>query len=46
MFEQILDLIKKYDKIIIHRHKKPDGDAIGSQEIGRASCRERVSVAV
>lgn len=31
MFEQILDLIKKYDKIIIHRHKKPDGDAIGSQ---------------
>lgn len=31
MFEQILDLIKKFDKIIIHRHKKPDGDAIGSQ---------------
>ena len=31
MFEQIFDLIKKYDKIIIHRHKKPDGDAIGSQ---------------
>ncbi len=31
MFEKILDLIKSYDKIIIHRHKKPDGDAIGSQ---------------
>ena len=26
-----MNLIKKYDKIIIHRHKKPDGDAIGSQ---------------
>ena len=31
MFEKILDLIRSYDKIIIHRHKKPDGDAIGSQ---------------
>ena len=31
MFEKILDLIKKYDRIIIHRHKNPDGDAIGSQ---------------
>ena len=31
MFESIIDLIRKYDKIIIHRHKKPDGDAIGSQ---------------
>ena len=31
MFEQALQLIKKYDKIIIHRHSKPDGDAIGSQ---------------
>ncbi|MDL2292768.1 bifunctional oligoribonuclease/PAP phosphatase NrnA [Acholeplasma sp. OttesenSCG-928-E16] len=28
---QILNLIKEYDKIIIHRHKNPDGDAIGSQ---------------
>ena len=31
MFEKILEAIKAYDKIIIHRHKKPDGDAIGSQ---------------
>ncbi len=31
MFEQALKLIKKYPKIIIHRHAYPDGDAIGSQ---------------
>ena len=31
MFEKIFDLIKKYDRIIIHRHKNPDGDALGSQ---------------
>lgn len=31
MFEQALDLIRQYDKIIIHRHKNPDGDALGSQ---------------
>ncbi len=31
MFEKVLELIKKYDTVIIHRHKKPDGDAIGSQ---------------
>ena len=31
MFEQVLDAIKKYDRIIIHRHSKPDGDALGSQ---------------
>ena len=31
MFEKILDAIKAHDTIIIHRHKKPDGDAIGSQ---------------
>lgn len=31
MFEQILDKIKKYSTIIIHRHKNPDGDALGSQ---------------
>jgi len=31
MFEKILDLIHKYDTIIIHRHSKPDGDALGSQ---------------
>lgn len=31
MFEQIVERIERYDTIIIHRHKKPDGDAIGSQ---------------
>lgn len=31
MFFQALEAIKKYDWIIIHRHSRPDGDAIGSQ---------------
>ena len=31
MFEAIFDLIKQYDTIIIHRHKNPDGDALGAQ---------------
>ena len=31
MFESIIALIEAYDTIIIHRHTKPDGDAIGSQ---------------
>lgn len=31
MFEKALALIKKYPRIIIHRHAYPDGDAIGSQ---------------
>ena len=31
MFEKSLELIKKYNTIIIHRHITPDGDAIGSQ---------------
>ena len=31
MFEKIVALIEKYNKIIIHRHTKPDGDALGSQ---------------
>ena len=31
MFENILRLIEAYPKIIIHRHKNPDGDALGSQ---------------
>lgn len=30
-FKTILELIKKYQTIIIHRHKRPDPDAIGSQ---------------
>lgn len=31
MFEQIIELIHRYPRIIIHRHKNPDGDALGSQ---------------
>ena len=31
MFEKVLDAIKRYDRIIIHRHSNPDGDALGSQ---------------
>lgn len=31
MFEKIRARIAQYDKIIIYRHKNPDGDAIGSQ---------------
>lgn len=30
-FETILEKIKSYDTIIIHRHQRPDPDAIGSQ---------------
>ena len=30
-YAKALELIKKYDVIVIHRHTKPDGDAIGSQ---------------
>ena len=31
MFEQILEEIRQASRIIIHRHNKPDGDALGSQ---------------
>ena len=31
MFNKTIALIEKYDRIIIHRHKNPDGDAVGSQ---------------
>ena len=31
MMQKILQAIEKYDTIILHRHKKPDGDALGSQ---------------
>ena len=31
MFETILQEIRRFDRIILHRHKKPDGDAMGSQ---------------
>ena len=31
MFEQMLNAIKEHEVIIIHRHTKPDGDALGAQ---------------
>lgn len=31
MFEIAWNLIRKYSRIIIHRHTNPDGDALGSQ---------------
>ena len=31
MFEAIVEAIRKHDTIILHRHKNPDGDALGSQ---------------
>ncbi len=31
MFETMLQEIRQYDRIILHRHTKPDGDAMGSQ---------------
>ncbi len=31
MYKQILQEILHYDRIIIHRHTNPDGDALGSQ---------------
>lgn len=31
MFEAVLQAIKDADRIIIHRHTRPDGDAMGSQ---------------
>ena len=32
MFEAIHKLIEQYPRIIIHRHKSPDGDALGAQQ--------------
>lgn len=31
MFEQVMQAIREHDRIIIHRHNRPDGDALGSQ---------------
>ena len=39
MFEKILQAIKAYDRIILHRHNRPDGDAMGSQVGLRALLR-------
>ena len=43
--QAVLDKIKAYDKIMLFRHKMPDGDAIGStkglQEILRLTYPEK-----
>lgn len=31
MFEAVLEAIRTHDTIILHRHTRPDGDALGSQ---------------
>ena len=31
MFSEILEVIKAYDRILIHGHIRPDGDCYGSQ---------------
>ncbi len=31
MFQELLQEIKNHDTVILHRHKNPDGDALGSQ---------------
>ena len=31
LYKKLLHDIKKYQTIIIHRHTRPDGDALGSQ---------------
>ena len=45
MFSSVIEQIKKYNRIIIHRHTNPDGDALGSQiglrEIIRTSFPEK-----
>lgn len=50
MFEKIFEQIKRFQRIIIHRHKNPDGDALGSQiglkEIIKASFPEKEVYAV
>ena len=31
MFDKLINAFRQYDRIILHRHKNPDGDAMGSQ---------------
>lgn len=50
MFKAILEAIKAHDTIIIHRHTRPDGDAMGSQigmkELIRTNFPEKTVYAV
>ncbi len=40
MFEEILQAVKNHNRVIIHRHTSPDGDAMGSQIGLKAILRE------
>lgn len=31
MYKEVINLIERFNRIIIHRHSKPDGDALGAQ---------------
>lgn len=31
MYNDVIELIEKFNRIIIHRHSRPDGDALGAQ---------------
>ncbi len=46
--KEIMAAIKQYETIIIHRHQRPDPDAIGSQvglaELLRASFPEKIFI--
>ena len=46
MFEHILQEIQQHDTIILHRHSKPDGDAMGSQIGLKHLLRENFPAAV
>ena len=46
----VIDTLSLGERFVLVTHEHPDGDALGSlvamQQIGRASCRERVYVLV
>lgn len=50
MYSEIIELIRKYNTVVIHRHERPDGDAIGAQlglkEIIKTSFPEKEVYAV
>ena len=44
MFHAILQAIQSHDRIIIHRHNRPDGDALGSQIGMKQRVAEKISL--
>lgn len=41
IYHTIIEKIREYDTIIIHRHQRPDPDAIGSQ-VGLQKLLQRI----